>query len=87
MREPAAAFFLVPLLLLLLKQRGKKGLTADLCVSVSKSGHPSLFIPLRSFSFEFFFTLFLMIESKEQANKSSICLIENYTKQIVSIYI
>ena len=29
-----------------------------------------------------------MIESKEQANRSSICLIENYTKQIVgSIYI
>ena len=27
-----------------------------------------------------------MIESKEQANRSSICLIENYTKQIV-VYI
>ena len=46
--------------------------------------------PFHSPSFFFvrvFFTLFLMIESKEQANKSSICLIENYTKQIVSIYI
>jgi hypothetical protein len=34
------------LLLLKQKQEGaKKGLTADLCVSVSKSGHPSLYSP------------------------------------------
>ena len=84
--EAANAQCFSVLLLLKQKQEGaKKGLTADLCVSVSKSGHPSLYSP--SFG-RFFCTLFLMIESKEQANRSSICLIENYTKQIaVYIYI
>ena len=43
--------------------------------------------PLFPFFWSFFCTLFLMIESKEQANRSSICLIENYTKQIVVVYI
>ena len=82
--EAANAQCFSVLLLLKQKQEGaKKGLTADLCVSVSKSGHPSLYSP--SFG-RFFCTLFLMIESKEQANRSSICLIENYTKQIV-VYI
>ena len=83
--EAANAQCFSVLLLLKQKQEGAKmGLTADLCVSVSKSGHPSLYSP--SFG-RFFCTLFLMIESKEQANRSSICLIENYTKQIVVVYI
>ena len=68
-------------------RRGKKG-QADcrfvcLCFEIWS---PKL--PLFPFFlvFGFFCTLFLMIESKEQANRSSICLIENYTKQIV-VYI